>query len=400
MKIYFMKKIQILAMIVFASIGTNAQTNYVSNGSFEDYGKKKPKELGQIDLAINWKSPTLAKADLYMVGNKNPLISAPANALGEESPASGQLYAGIRAFSYKSKDPRTYIQARLSTPLEAGKKYCIKFSASLSDLSKYAINNLGIYVSSDAVSAENSDILKFKAQIIKKENPAIDKLAMWEDICGVFKATGGEEYITIGNFNEDAQTLQTKVKRPAGFNKPQIAQAYYYIDDVSVYSLEEVEACICGKLTGLEKAETIERNFQSDTSKKAMQEELEKEKREKAAAAAAAANKNANTILLDFDVNKFAMPAGAEFDIDPVLEDMKKKENASVKIEIISHIDKSEPEPLSDKRASVVQKYIQSKGISKERIIIKSMKATQPLDTGTGDDAKQKNARVELKLIK
>lgn len=400
MKIYSMKKIQILAAIVFASFALNAQTNYVSNGSFEDIGKKKPKELGQIDLSNNWKSPTLAKADLYMVGNKNPLISAPANNLGEESPVSGQLYAGIRAFSYKSKDPRTYIQARLSTPLEAGKKYCIKFSASLSDLSKYAINNLGAYLSSDPVSAENTDILKFKAQVIKKENPAIDKLAMWEDICSIYKATGGEEYITIGNFSEDAQTLQTKVKRPAGFNKPQIAQAYYYIDDVSVFSLEEVGTCICGKLTGLEKAETIERNFQSDTSKKAMQEELEREKREKAAAAAAAANKNANTILLDFDVNKFAMPAGAEFDIDPVLEDMKKKENTSVKIEVISHIDKSEPEPLSDKRAAVVQKYIQSKGIAKERIIVKSMKAAQPLDTGTSDEAKQKNARVELKLIK
>ncbi|CAG0983124.1 hypothetical protein FLAV_01878 [Flavobacteriales bacterium] len=400
MKIYSMKKIQILAVIVFASIASNAQTNYVSNGSFEDIGKKKPKELGQIEVTHNWKSPTLAKADLYMTGNKNPDIAIPANTLGEESPASGQLYAGIRAFSYKSKDPRSYLQARLSTPLEAGKKYCVKFSASLSDLSKYAINNLGAYLSSDPVSAENTDILKFKAQVIKKENPAIDKLAMWEDICAIFKATGGEEYITIGNFSEDAQTLQTKVKRPVGFNKPQIAQAYYYIDDVSVYSLEEVGTCLCGKLTGLEKAETIERNFQSDTSKKAMQDELEREKREKAAAAAALANKNASTLILDFDVNKFAMPAGAEFDIDPILEDMKKKENASVKIEVISHIDKSEPEPLSDKRASVVQKYIQSKGIAKERIIIKSMKAAQPIDTGTSDEAKQKNARVELKLIK
>lgn len=398
--IHMKKLLLVFTAVISGGFILQAQTNLVINGSFEDVGKKKPKEKGQIELSHNWQSPTLAKADLYMTGNKNPDVAAPKNSKGDEDPATGQLYAGIRAFSYKGKGPRTYLMARLRSPLEAGKKYCIMFKASLAESSKFAVNNLGAYLSNDNVSVENSDILKFKPQVLKKDNPAIDKMVMWEEICSVYKAKGGEEYITIGNFSEEAQTLQTKMKRPAGVTLVQVAEAYYYIDDVVIYDLEEVGSCICGKLTGLEKAETVERSFMSDTSKKAMEEELKREKLEKEMAKKAEAAKKAPLTTLDFDVNKFAMPAGAEFDIDPLLDEMKKPENKSDKIEIIAHIDKSEPEPLSDKRATVVQKYIQSKGIAKDRIIVTSKKATEPIEKGDSEQAKQKNARVELKIIK
>jgi hypothetical protein len=50
-------------------------------------------------------------------------------------------------------------------------------------------------------------------------------------ITGTFTATGGEKYLTIGNFKNDATTNKIKVN-----NSADSCCSYYYIDDVSVYS--------------------------------------------------------------------------------------------------------------------------------------------------------------------
>ena len=68
---------------------------------------------------------------------------------GKEHPKDGDNYAGILLYSYNNKTPRTYVQSPLKIALTGGLDYCVKFHISLSDLSKYAVNNIGAHLGVD-----------------------------------------------------------------------------------------------------------------------------------------------------------------------------------------------------------------------------------------------------------
>jgi hypothetical protein len=63
-------------------------------------------------------------------------------------------------------------------------------------------------------------------------NPIITDTANWVKISGIYKAQGGEKYITIGNFFADSNT-KIVVTSPTG-----VPQAAYLLDDVSVIPLD------------------------------------------------------------------------------------------------------------------------------------------------------------------
>lgn len=57
----------------------------------------------------------------------------------------------------------------------------------------------------------------------------------WTKISGSFIATGGEQFLTIGNFFDDIQTVKNSTRVS---NYPNNNYAYYYIDNVSVYACD------------------------------------------------------------------------------------------------------------------------------------------------------------------
>jgi hypothetical protein len=125
---------------------------------------------------------------------------------------------------------REYIEAPLLSPLVAGHTYTVSFYVSLASMSDCAIDNIGAYLSDNAVTSTSYTNLPVVPQV---RNPAGSFLnsANWTLIQGTyFSASGGESYLTIGNFYDDAQT-PTQQTRPSGGGA---IYAYYYIDDVSV----------------------------------------------------------------------------------------------------------------------------------------------------------------------
>ena len=61
-------------------------------------------------------------------------------------------------------------------------------------------------------------------------NPANNLLTStnnWMLVQGIYTATGGENYLTLGNFLSDADTTGVPAAGPQPY-------AYYYFDDVSV----------------------------------------------------------------------------------------------------------------------------------------------------------------------
>ena len=395
----------LLVMLSLISTVSFSQTNLVPNPTFEKV-EKKIKGKGEIKVATPWTSPTLAQADLYVAKNKNYDISVPENSYGEEKPMKGSGYAGIMAYSYKNKFPRSYLQVQLTETLEEGKQYCVTYNVSLADLSKYACNHLAVAITDKAITANNSDVLKFDSYIESRKLKIYETQFYWTPVCGVFTAKGGEEYLTIGNFYENMDKYKDlkKVKRPRGFTKPQTYDAYYYIDNVSVVALEESKKCDCDVTPGMENAETITKDFSSDksintTTLKIINTDGTSMTNGGVDSAAvvndenSASNEEVDGMVISFSEGKYDVDASVA-KLDRIVAYAKENPNAT--IGVTGYIDASESniDKLDGRRVGAVYKYLVSKGVKKEKID-RSMGGDDPVDA----KQKSKNMRVEISVF-
>ena len=235
------------------------QNNLVPNSSFESI-EGKFKKLKQISAAKEWSSPTALNADLFSKKKEGP-IGAPVNMYGKEHPKDGDNYAGIVLYSYNNKTPRTYIQVPLMSALTGGIDYCVKFHVSLSDLSKYAVNNIGAHLGVDPLTLDSKGDIIFnnRKEFSNVVKDASNKIYIarynWETVCGTFRANGKEKFITIGNFYNNKDTKYQKLKKLANFQGTQRPEAYYYVDNVEVFMIENPSDCDC--MMGAKKTERI-----------------------------------------------------------------------------------------------------------------------------------------------
>ncbi len=212
--------------------------NVVPNPSFETYSAC-PTVFDQIARATGWNTPTSGTSDYFNAcdagscASSTNWVSVPGNYFGSEAARTGSGYAGLISFYDPSAVPeyREYIQAQLVSPLIAGTTYDVAFYVSCADGTcgsggGISINKLGAYISA-APPTGGFIVLPFTPQILSPG--LINSTTGWTLISGTFLAAGGEEYITIGNFSNDAST--TIGNGPLTFTK---YVAYYYIDDVCV----------------------------------------------------------------------------------------------------------------------------------------------------------------------
>lgn len=198
--------------------------NLVPNPSFED--TVFCDNTGSIDQLQNWIIPTSSTPDFLStcaIGNFN----VPSNAYGYQNARTGNSYVGLVSIMNASSS-REYIQVELTSHLEAGVEYCVEFYVCTSDSSTYSINNIGAFLSPNAISSSNGNVLNYNPQIINPITTPLVQPNSWQLVSGSFIAAGGELYITIGNFNDNNNTDTTMLD---GSNW---AEGYQYIDDVRV----------------------------------------------------------------------------------------------------------------------------------------------------------------------
>ena len=392
-----MKRICISSLLLVSVIFCHAQ-NMVMNGDFE-FISKKPKSTGMIHLADHWLSPTNAPANLYSTSAKDDRIKVPKNEYGDEKPKKGESYAGLLLYSYNERQPRTYLTSKLTSPLEKGEWYCVRFHVSLADMAKYACDNIGLYLSKDSVYQEGTGILNFEPQIIHSTNRIFERQWDWEPICRIYVAEGGEEYITIGNFEAQAKVLTKKVKRPKGYTSAQKPSAFYYVDNISVKPHATRTNCKCEKgnfaFAHLDKQE---KSFDSNADDAPKPVYISSAGRVNNTTKAAAAVKE--DIVVPFALAKSAITANAKAKLDETIKFLKA--NTDVRIEVIAHIDKTEirvPD-LSQKRLNEVKKYLLSQGVNKTKMTASSVGETKPLDNSGLKENRLKNTVVEIKFSK
>lgn len=194
--------------------------NLVLNPGFDSYITCPA--FGQFsNLYINdWNKPTIGSSDYfhYNCAGIQPTVQVP---------RSGEGYAGIYCYNYGT-EYREYITGTLSSPLVGGQTYKVEYYVSLNDGYIQAIVEMGAYLSQTAPGPfSNALHLNVIPQIENSAGPLQDTM-VWKKISGQFVASGGEQYITIGNFHNDTTTT---ISQPGSIGS---YGAYYFIEDVSV----------------------------------------------------------------------------------------------------------------------------------------------------------------------
>jgi len=386
----------LLISISFPAYFAQDVSNMILNPSFESMNGKL-KKLKQINVASEWDSPTALKADLYSTEKDLP-VSAPSNQRGKEFPMDGENYAGILAYSYNNKEPRTYIQTQLLSPMSKGVEYCVKFNVSLSDLSKYAINNLGMYMGKEPLYLESKGDLIFQKEsefsnvATNVENKVYNARYNWESVCAMYKSNGKEQYITIGNFFNNKDVKVEKLAKLDGFSGSQLPSAYYYIDQVEVFLIEDIADCDCSNQ--MDNVNTSSIIYHKDLVKQDGIYSIEE-------------LVNMGTVY--FDVTRASIDKMFVEGLNKMVTLLK--ENPEINIELHGHTDKMEfssikkdPENellinLGVRRADKVKAFLVKNGISEERLSTMNHDASQPASASYSELSLAKNRRVEFKIV-
>ena len=208
--------------------------NLVPNGGFEQY-YGCPDNWAQIDSCLFWMNPatnllTTGSPDYYHQCATNWIVSIPSNYNGYQQTHSGNAYCAIALWVMGGAiNLREYIEAPLTSSLVANSCYNFEMYVNLSNASSHTTDDIGIYFSDTAIiGINNANPLPFNPQINNNTGNVLDSLN-WTLVSINYTATGGENFLIIGNFKNDLNTTVTLVN-----NSGPNFYSYAFIDDVSL----------------------------------------------------------------------------------------------------------------------------------------------------------------------
>ncbi len=234
-----MKKLKTLVLLLTCGI-SNGQ-NLVPNPSFEDTATVFCGIflVADFNSSVNyWNSPTQGTPDLYSTAvnqscwnyQPNSTYGGPIGLKGTQLPRTGEIFAGLGCYTISGFNQREYIQTQLVSPLISGNSYYVEFYVSLADNVERYTDKLGAYFSDTPITSNTDQPLAYIPQIAATS--FISETSHWVKISGILHATSAFNYITIGNFNDDINTLT--MANPGSSGAPGCYGAYYYIDDIIV----------------------------------------------------------------------------------------------------------------------------------------------------------------------
>lgn len=223
-----------LVTIVFAFIAANCWAqNLIPNNSFEVIDSC-PFSNTNINVAPPWFQPSKGTTDVFNGCAPINGVNVPNAYFGFQYAQEGIGYAGIVLFSVSPPNYREYIAVKLSDSLKENVLYCLKLHVSLADGSSwnYSISSIGVHFSPDSIYQNNDDPLQVIPQFENFNGNFINDTTSWLLIKGNYTAIGGEKYIYIGNFRNDANTVVQ--------NPPVTARTYVFIDNVQLYECDSL----------------------------------------------------------------------------------------------------------------------------------------------------------------
>ena len=224
-------------VLCFICFSSKAQLNLVPNPSFEDTIPCTSSSIGTALAALGWSaiygSPDYYNSAYAATCGYNVSNLSTASGWGYQMPLDGNAYVGFDNYCPAcGANFREAIQAQLSSSFVINKKYLVSFFVNLASNCDYATDDIGAYF-----SVTSSIPFPAPAQLYNPSGNFITDTVGWTLISGIVTAAGGEQYINIGNFKNDASTTVIP-NNPASA----VAETYYFTDMVSVYQLPDINA--------------------------------------------------------------------------------------------------------------------------------------------------------------
>lgn len=348
---------------------------------------RKLKNYGQLEeLCEAWFPLTESALDLYAEGMKGEKVNAPNNLYGKQEPVEGSNYAGFRAYSKNTRLFRQYYQVKLTESLEENQMYCVSFDISLSDMSRYAVNGIGAYLSDRKLAQANTGAFITEPDVRHQADKVMMFMDGWETVCGTVIGTGEEEYLVIGAFTGDSDMNIEKVSRPSGMVGAQEAHAYYYLDNVQVHAVEAKSQCTCSA------ADEVREDLVYGSSTVMNENMTDAEK--------------LSVMAVYYAFLKRSATGAGQQTIATIAELMAA--NPNWKLRVVGHADDDEfnegrinarYSALGEKRANIVLNALIEAGVPASRLVVEARENDDPASTRDTDISRAQNRRVTFELI-
>jgi OOP family OmpA-OmpF porin len=351
-----------LFLMVFLSlkgqVNEPIEKNIVPNGSFENYRKKS----SNIKNAIPWTQ--IGTVDFYQEPIKGDTGRAP-------GAYSGKCYAGLRY----QKRYKEFLQVRLTEALHRGTVYEFEMHVRLAWWSNALLKSFGVLFTKGGLHGQGDVVKSCMIDSVCKKGGFINNY-QWFRIKGKYKADGGEKYITIGNFTP---SLKKELVRIDIF-KLGFKEAYYFVDDVSIYKMKEPEEKVAVEYVGSFRANEEDSVLQVGDVR--VGEKI--------------ALKN-----IFFELGKYYLLPESYQELNKLAQYLMR--HPQMEIRINGHSDNSglkfKNQKISEQRAREVFEYLIKKGVQ-NKMYFKGFGSSMPIATNDTDEGKAKNRRVEFEIIK
>lgn len=367
-------------ILLFSSIYLNSSNhlfgqqtenkNLVPNGSFENF-QKCPNELGDF-FVTNWYSiASYSSPDLYSTCAENGCSANPNWYYCRVKPYADSSFVGI-LLADKKTTYREYISTRLVAKLKKDRIYKFSIALAIPHFSAYTVEKLDIVFSVKSILGSDGHTIIEKKPTLTIKLDSLKTDGTWTIYNFEYKATGNEQYISIGNFESKKNTQMTKISdRTDKVFKTIYNSAYICIDNVSLFSKDS------------HTVSNTNSSIKIDIFKKSFSPII------------------GEPVILSnifFLTNKSELLIQSFEELDKLVQYLN--DNLQTTIHISGHSDNTGNNErnniLSEERAKAVADYLILNGIDKSRITFNGYGSSKPITSNDTESGRQQNRRVEF----
>ncbi len=223
----FWGKLIFLSTLLWSVTGICFGQNLAPNWSFEQYDECPSSSGGSDPLpCFPWTHAGTGSPDYFNACADNSWPDVPTNGFGYQFANTGDGYTGVWCRIDGFEEYREYLHAPLNSPMIVGNTYHVSFYVNLSNTC-CGTSNMGAYFSVAPPASNDWFPIPVTPQVAHPGS-YISDTTEWTLVMGCFTPTAAHQFISIGNFYDDAAT---PVDPDCALSTD---HSYYYIEDVVV----------------------------------------------------------------------------------------------------------------------------------------------------------------------
>jgi len=316
----------------------------------------------------NWPEMTALSFDDTMVDYWTRASGTPDFYRGKKARhRTGTASTGIRIYS-RGGSHIEYLCGTLKEPLKSDSVYCVKVHFILSRKSAFAADAVGFHFSNNPLDFYRFEESGLQPHLVNRSGQVLFYREQWMHLSGAYRAKGGERFMSIGGFRPIDSIHVARV------NSKGQKEAYYFIDDVSVWPAGG--------------ASCTSNTWQIPPKKEDKTDAASKE----------------NPFILE----QVLFPSNSAKLEDDGIEQLDElaawlQSHPTLRLRISGHTDSTGDEDrnrlLSRQRAEAVKQYLEQFGVDAARMEAEGRGSSEPIGPNNNPEERRRNRRVEVRFV-